>query len=369
MPHQPRDEDRDIAILKLKAVESLIQCLEAMRSQLELDVLKAGALHPFDPSAQALFLSRAEIRPGEFVPSHSLIDADLELAARSLGDGFFEKKKRADEEFRDLSLAVGVLARQGAGPEASGPFVVEFLRAAAALIRIGLQPALHLRRRLLDRLERTEPVQCDGEPTGRGASGRTGKGTSLFRRKGGNWTVRFLSGEPFALKANAGAAYVHFLLSRPDQAVSAADLDAYWSSFHTAGRPAPAAGEIETDRSGHDGPVLDKLGLRNCREEYERIEDELADAERNHDLGRIAALKAERQQLAGHVSRATKPGGRPVLVGDQQEKVTDRVTQAIRRTIKVIQKEDAALSRHLKMAIRTGTVCRYTPESSTLWEL
>lgn len=145
MPHHPPTEDRDIVILKLKTVEPLIQFLEEQLSRVELDGLKATALHPFDPAAQAHFLSHAEIRPGEFVPSHSLIDADVGRAARSLGGEFFEKKEQASEKFWNLHLAVVVLNRQGAEPETSGAFVIEFLRATAALIRIGLKPALHLR--------------------------------------------------------------------------------------------------------------------------------------------------------------------------------------------------------------------------------
>jgi hypothetical protein len=162
-PHPP-GEDREILLLKLKTVEPLIQFLEELLSWLELDVLKAAALHPFDPAAQALFLSRAEIRPGEFTPSHSLIDDDLERAARSLGSEFSVKKRRASEEFWDLHLAVVVLNRPGYDAETRGAFVIEFLRAAAAVIRVGLQPVLHLRAQLLDQLAPADLTKSAGGP-------------------------------------------------------------------------------------------------------------------------------------------------------------------------------------------------------------
>lgn len=367
-PRQP-GEHHDILLLKLKTVEPLIKCREEKISQIELDLLKATALHPFDPAEQALFLSRAEIRPGEFTPSHSLIVADLEQAARCLGDEYAEEKKRASEEFWGRHLAVVALNRQGAGPEALGPFVVEFLRASAALIRVGLQPALHLRRQLLDRLERPEPVKLDGELTGQVESERTGKNINQFRLRGDDWTVRFMNGEVFPLEANAGAAYVHHLLQKPGRAVAAVELAACWDRVQMSERQSPAAGEVEGNRSGDDGDVLDNTGLRRVEERLIRLEAESEEAKKNSHAARVAELDDERQFLTRERAKAKRPGGRRVLLGDQNRKITDRVTKAIQRTILAIRKKDPALGRHLKMAIRTGAVCVYAPEFPTRWEL
>lgn len=368
MPHPP-GEDREILLLKLKTVEPFIKHLEEKLSRIEWDLEKATALHPFDPAEQVLFLSRAEIEPGEFTPSHSLIVTDLEEAARCLGGEFAEKKKQADKLFRDRQLAVRVLNRQGAGPEAVGPFAVEFFRAAASLIRVGLQPALHLRGQLLDQLKRPEPIDLPAEKSRQGDPGEVNETANLFRRQGGDWTVRFRNGRMFPLNLNNGSAYVHYLLERPGRAVPAEEVAAYWDSLHRSGRMTTAADGVEVNRSRDDGAALDKTTRQQCRDEWERINAELDEAEKNNDIGRIAKLKEERQQLAGSVTRATRPGGRPVLVGDQKEKITDRVRKAIRRTIQDVGKKDAALGRHLHKAIRAGVMCIYAPESQPHWEL
>jgi hypothetical protein len=329
----------------------------------------AAALHPFDPAEQVRFLSRAESRPGESTPSHSLIAADLEEAARGLGDEFAQRKERALKEFCERHLAVAALNRQGAGPEAMGPFVVEFLRAAASLIRIGLRPALHLRGQLLDRLSRPEPATPPGGLPGACDPGTTGEAANVFRRDGNDWSIRYLRSQMFALKVNAGSAYVHYLLERPGRAVSVAELAAYWDRTQMPDHCLPAAGEVEANRSGDDGPVLDDAALRQVDERLSRITAELAEARNNDDDARVAELKDEWQYLTRARSRATRPGGGPVLIGNQDRRLTDRVTKAITRTVGVITKKNAALGRHLGNSITTGAVCGYDPESPTRWEL
>ncbi len=362
-------EHHDLLLLKLKTVEPLIKCQEEKLSQLELDVMKAMALHPFDPAEQALFLSRAEIRPGEFTPSHSLIVADLEQAARCLGDEYAEEKKRASEVFWGRHLAVAVLIRQEAGPEVSGAFMVEFLRASAALIRVGLQPALHLRGRLLDLLKHPEPVTPPGEVTGQGVPVRAGDNANVFRLDGKDWSVRYRHSKLLPVRFNAGSAYVHYLLERPRRTVPVAELAAYWDRIQMPDRHPTSAREAEANRSGNDGPVLDALTLREVGEEVDRIEDGLREAEANNDTALAAKLRGERQYLAQEVARARKPGGRLAAVADQQKRLTNRVTRAISRTIESMQEKCPTLGQHLGGAITTGAMCMYAPESPTHWEL
>lgn len=366
-PHPP-GEDREILLLKLKTVEPLIKSLEEWLSQMELDLSKATALHPFDPAEQVLFLSRAEIRPGEFTPSHSLIVADLERAARSLGVEFSERWGRATNEFWGHLDRDKVRIYLSAGPEKVGPLFIEFLRTVAALIRIRLKPALLLRGEFLDRLNRPEPVKPAREQPRTAEPIGTVEAGNVFRRDGNDWSVRFRQSKLFALKANAGAFYVHHLLQRPGQEVPVGELAACWDRIQRPGSR-PATGEVASNRSGDDGPVMDDIALRQVYEEWDGIGAELEDAEKNNDTHRATSLRAERQRLAQSANRAKKPDGRPVLVGEQHRRITDKVRKAIHRTIATISGKDDELGRHLESAVTTGAVCEYAPQCPTPWDL
>lgn len=360
LPH-PWSGERDVLLLKLKTLEPFVQCLEAKLNALEMDLLKARALHPDDPMAQTLFLSRREIRPGEGVPSHSLIDDDLERAAQSLGNDFVEKKKQVNDDFRGLALVCMELNREGADLERLGPLVIQFCQAAATLIRIELQPALHLRGQLFGQLELAALV-----PPASGLGVPGSEAPNRFQRKSKNWNVQY-GAASFTVRNGPGVTYIHHLLERPGRDIPVAELSAVWDRVNQTHNH-PSGCEQESRRNCNDDPLLDEVARRECEEELDRIDAEMEEAEKNSDTVLLGNLRGARQQLAFEYAKAMKPGGKLVLLKDRHRKLTDRVTKAIHRIIETIREEAPALGAHLDLCISTGVNCKYTPRDSTPWE-
>jgi hypothetical protein len=139
----------------------------------------------------------------------------------------------------------------------------------------------------------------------------------IFRRGAGDWTVSYRGSHTFALRNTAGAMYIHHLLQHPGLDIAVADIAAVWDRFNILKRcPDAAADGLKVGVARDDGPVLDEIGMDECRKKYEDLNYALEEAEKNNDTGRIVQVKTEFQQFAKAFSEATKPGGKSVIVGD-----------------------------------------------------
>ena len=98
------------------------------------------------------------------------------------------------------------------------------------------------------------------------------------------------------------------------------------------------------------------------------LEDDLAEAEENADLGQLERLRAERSMLAAELAGALGLGGRARFAGDPAERARKAVTMRIRAAISAVAAQDDALARHLGNAIRTGRLCSYQPEETVSWQ-
>jgi hypothetical protein len=146
------------------------------------------------------------------------------------------------------------------------------------------------------------------------------------------------------------------LLAHPGQPVPALEL------VEAAGGPAAAT------VGGSLGPVLDATARRTYQRRLADLEDELAEAEGNADLGRLERLRAERSMLAAELVGALGLGGRARFAGDPAERARKAVTMRIRAAIGAVAEQDEALARHLRNAIRTGRLCSYQPEETVSWQ-
>jgi hypothetical protein len=172
-----------------------------------------------------------------------------------------------------------------------------------------------------------------------------------FRRHGDGWLVGW-SGDPVQVADSKGMRDLSALLARPGVEVHVADL--------TGGRAAIDRGT---------GEVLD----RRARDEYRRrlaeLDAELAEAELNHDRGRIEKAQIERDFFVAELSAAIGLGGRARVQGDDVERARKAVAGRIKHAINRIETVDARLGRHLRNSIRTGTTCTYEPEHPVDWLL
>jgi uncharacterized membrane protein len=110
------------------------------------------------------------------------------------------------------------------------------------------------------------------------------------------------------------------------------------------------------------GEVLDRRARDAYRQRLTDIEHDLAEAEDWADVGRVEALRAERDALLHELAAATGLGGRDRTTGASNERARVAATKAIAAAIDRISKVDETLGRHLRATIHTGQHCNYEPD-------
>jgi tetratricopeptide (TPR) repeat protein len=123
---------------------------------------------------------------------------------------------------------------------------------------------------------------------------------------------------------------------------------------------ADAGGDAGAD-AGDAGELLDAEAVAEYRARLEELEEELAEAERWSDPGRSARARAEREAIAGELSRGVGLGGRARRAGAAAERARVNVQRRIRGAIKKIGESLPELGAYLDRAVRTGTFCGYEP--------
>ncbi|MDN3556954.1 tetratricopeptide repeat protein [Halomonas maura] len=126
------------------------------------------------------------------------------------------------------------------------------------------------------------------------------------------------------------------------------------------------AGRSDADRGA---AVLDERGRLEVSQRIRELQEELAEAEDMHDIGRAESLRGDLDHLVDALSRALGIGGRLRRVGDLAERARSTVTWRIRHAIRRIGKAHPGLQRHLENSIRTGSFCSYQPERPCRWEI
>lgn len=200
---------------------------------------------------------------------------------------------------------------------------------------------------------------ADSPTTG---AGRDATGSpNVFRREGDIRTVRF-AGRTALIHDLLGLRYLERLLSEPQREFHALDLVAVERGSlpvmprrHDT-RPEPPGGS-------HAGCHLDAQAREAYRRRLLDIDEDIEDATRDNDLGRIALAQADREFLITELSRAVGLGGRPRQVLSTSERARTSVTRSLRYAVARIAEHHPELAEHLQQAVSTGTYCVYRPDS------
>lgn len=176
----------------------------------------------------------------------------------------------------------------------------------------------------------------------------------IFKRQGKTWLVVY-DGVPKSVGDMVGMTYIRQLLQNPGQDV------------HAATMRSSAAGETNTPILGSAGEVLDPQALREYRDRIAEIDEELAEAEANNDLGRKESLNEERAALYAEVGRATGLHGKNREASSDREKARQAVSAAIHRALRAIKKEHEPLWQHLQNSLKIGEFLSYQPDQPTSW--
>jgi hypothetical protein len=172
-----------------------------------------------------------------------------------------------------------------------------------------------------------------------------------FRRTGDGWMVAW-SGDGTRVPDSKGMRDLAVLLARPGVEVHVSDL---------------TGGRAGVDRG--TGEVLDRRARAEYRRRLVELDAEVAEAEADHDRGRLEQARVERDFLVAELSAAVGLGGRPRTRGDDVERARKAVAGRIKQAIDRVEAADARLGRHLRNSIRTGTTCSYEPEGRVDWRL
>jgi tetratricopeptide (TPR) repeat protein len=186
---------------------------------------------------------------------------------------------------------------------------------------------------------------------------------TIFRRDGDYWTLDW-GGRTVRIRHLKGLDAIRVLLACPNQAAHVSEL----------ARIMDGSGAEEDVRaaacSADAGPLLDPEAKKNYRIRLNELRDELDEARSFNDIGRVDRISSEIEFLEGEMARAVGLGGRDRRAGSISERRRVRVTNAVRSAIEQIGKNHRELAEHLKIAVRTGTLCTYRPDpaSTPKWE-
>jgi hypothetical protein len=171
-----------------------------------------------------------------------------------------------------------------------------------------------------------------------------------LRRVGDMWQASY-RGHTVYLRDIKGLHDLADLLANPGADLSALSL---------------AGGEIShRAHTGSTDTVVDRTALLAYRRRLAELDDELTTAATHSDLARQQRAADEREQLLAELRRATRPDGSPrALANTAAERARKAVTARIRDAIRRITEAHPELGAHLDRTVRTGTICRYEPNSS-----
>jgi predicted ATPase len=192
--------------------------------------------------------------------------------------------------------------------------------------------------------------------------------TACFHQDGEFWTIRYNQASIHLMDAK-GLRYIAYLLAHPGERFHILELVAAVESkdganLSEAGPTAEAlAAEIKTTCDlGNAGPTLDLRARRDYRRRLHELRDELEEARRFNDLGRIEKIQREIETITAEISAASGLHGRARESADHVERARSMVSKRIRATIAKVQQQNGSLGHHLATYIKTGYFCAYLPD-------
>ncbi len=203
-----------------------------------------------------------------------------------------------------------------------------------------------------------------GDPPDRSRAARTDVASAVFRCDGDTRTVSF-AGATALVHDLKGFRYIERLLADPDREFHVLDLIAVETGASNPREGAP-------HRSADAGlPVLDERARQAYQRRLVEVDDDIADATRMNDLGRLELAEHDREYLITELTHAIGLAGRHRLVGSTSERARTSVTRSIRYSLDRLAPHHPALATHLRQNVRTGTYCVYRsdPVASLRWEL
>ena len=206
---------------------------------------------------------------------------------------------------------------------------------------------------------------------------RTVSGNYIYL-KGEYWAVRFSGNEEKIYKPDIGFHYLRVLLDSPGTSFSASKLDCYVRQYLTQTDSVPSE---ESDLSQEDSilvgscdgdDVIDPEYRQALVTRLEEIDELIARAKESGEptqFDEIEVLEKDRLFINSVLSEAKGFRGRTRKLGDERNKVRNRVCNAIRRALRKIEQYDKPLAEHLQRPVLSlGHSISYVPRDGTVWD-
>ena len=192
--------------------------------------------------------------------------------------------------------------------------------------------------------------------------------TATFRCDGDTRTVCF-GGRTALLHDLKGFRYLERMLAEPGRELHVLDLVAVEQGTLAVSRS--TAHEGAEGAAGAALPVLDDEAREAYRRRLAEVDEDIEEATRMHDVGRVALAERDRAYLIAELTRAVGLGGRGRTTGGTAERARTSVARSIRYAIKRLAEHHATLAAHLQQSVRTGTYCSYSPDplAPVTWEV
>ncbi|MFZ0678986.1 MAG: hypothetical protein WA447_02410 [Candidatus Binatus sp.] len=189
------------------------------------------------------------------------------------------------------------------------------------------------------------------------------KETASFCREGDVWTLSW-GKDTVHIHHMKGMQAIAHLLGRPERAIHIVELAEILdgNGFDSNSARRDASPKIASIATADAGPVLDGEAKQAYRSRLRDLRLELEEAESMNDSGRNELISAEIDFLEAELVRAVGLGGRDRRAASVSERIRVRVTNAIRSAIARVEENQPAIGHHLKVSIRTGTFCSYSPD-------
>ncbi len=292
------------------------------------------------------------------------------------------------EFFRQFGEAARALRHLHPSAAAAGHQVFDLYRRHAAQVGGAITAAIRdhadaLRRRhlpptcllrlVVDTGAGAEPEDREADAACPPASAQEG---NYFLRRGTMWAVRFGKGQECLYPAERGFDLLRVLLAHPGRSFTASALDAECRQDAARGARAVAAEDAAGAGTGTGGDrgaeALDAEAVARLTRRLEEIRTARPQIEASREAGRLELLDElaeEERNIQTRLARDLRPGGRGRVLGDIRNQARNRVSNPLRRALKLIATYDPALAAHLKRPVLAlGHQLCYSPVPETAWD-
>ena len=247
----------------------------------------------------------------------ALLDGDLDRAIDEATTAIAAWSESIGAPFEAAAGAARCWVKPNAGQATPDAAHMEWRAAQSAFEAFGaVRWAAHAGDLLTDHASASPPVR----------SGRTA--TATFRCEGD--TRRICFGELTVLIRDLkGFRYLERLLADPGREFHVLDLVAVeQGSLPTGATTGP--GEIVASDAGAGLPLLDDQARQAYRRRLAEVDDDIEDATRMNDLGRVELAQRDREYLIAELTAAAGLGGRNRTTGGTAERARTSVARSIR---------------------------------------